>query len=240
MSKAALVGLVLLGAAGAAWAFTRRGAGQGEPDQAQPDPAPWNGWEGIGSTHIGAWTASLIADTASTMQHTYDTPATLPGPDAQIRAMLDTIAAAEGTAGPDGYRTLFGGALFTGYGDHPRVAKQFTTTDGRKLWTSAAGRYQFMAVSPIPGGGSTKVDTWDRLKRKLGLPDFSPDSQDRAAIELIREAGALDDVQAGRFDRAVSKLAGTWASLPGAGYSQPERKLAWLADRFTDAGGALA
>lgn len=161
-------------------------------------------------------------------------------PDRNVRAFLDTIARAEGTAGPNGYRTLFGGGLFTGWTDHPRIAKQFTDKAGRRLWTSAAGRYQFMAVSPIPGGGSTRVDTWDRLKRKLSLPDFSPASQDRAAIELLDEAGALVRIRRGDFAGAVAAARRTWASLPGAGYNQPEKSIAFLQSTFLNAGGALA
>lgn len=157
-----------------------------------------------------------------------------------IGAFLFMIRTAEGTAGPNGHRTMFGGRLFDGWGDHPRIAHRFTDKAGRQLWTSAAGAYQFMAVSPIPGGGSTRVDTWDRLQARLGLPDFGPASQDAAAVELIREAGALADVRAGRFDAAVSKVRRIWASMPGAGYSQPEKSLDALRIAYLNNGGTLA
>lgn len=157
-----------------------------------------------------------------------------------VAAGLLTIRKAEGTAGPNGYRTLFGGALFDGYADHPRRAKQFRDGAGRLLWTSAAGAYQFMAVSPLPGGGSTRSNTWDRIAAKLGLADFSPASQDAAALELIREAGALGDLRAGRFDVFIGKCKGIWASLPGAGYSQPERSLSSLRVAFITNGGTIA
>jgi muramidase (phage lysozyme) len=160
--------------------------------------------------------------------------------DRNLAAFLQAIRAAEGTAGPNGYRTLFGGSLFDSFADHPRQAKRFTDKAGRSLWTSAAGAYQFMAVSPIPGGGSTRVDTWDRIKARLQLVDFSPASQDAAAIELIREAGALDDVMEGRFDRAVNKVRRIWASLPGAGYAQGERSVEFVRNAYTNAGGAYA
>ena len=159
---------------------------------------------------------------------------------ANVAAFLMMIRTAEGTAGPDGYRTMFGYRLFTSWADHPRQPAQFTDAQGRRLWTSAAGAYQFMAVSPIPGGGATRVNTWDRVRNTLGLSDFSPASQDAAAVELIREAGALDDVKAGRVDAAVSKVRGVWASLPGAGYGQPERRLSDLIAAYVGAGGALA
>lgn len=152
-----------------------------------------------------------------------------------VEAFLWAIRKAEGTAGPNGYSTLFGGDLFTGWADHPRTPRRYGS-----LWTTAAGAYQFMAVSPLPGGGTTRVDTWDRIRARLGLPDFSPASQDAAAVELIREAGALADVQAGRFDAAISKVRRIWASLPGAGYSQPEKSLPYLRAAYADAGGVFA
>jgi lysozyme len=144
-----------------------------------------------------------------------------------LRAFLDMIAYAEGTSGPDGYRTMFGHRLFTSFADHPRQYFDFTDGAGRQLKTSAAGRYQFLAR------------TWDALKAKLSLPDFGPESQDAAALELVRQRGALNDVKAGRLSDAIAKCAPIWASLPGAGYSQPERKLSTLAQVFTDKGGNL-
>jgi muramidase (phage lysozyme) len=159
------------------------------------------------------------------------------------RAFLLMIRHAEGTAGANGYRTRFGGGLFSGFVDHPRIAVRFTDKAGRKLWTSAAGAYQFMAVSPIPEppyNRTTKVDTWDRVSRKLGLVDFSPESQDRAALHLIAEAGALNDVRAGRFAAAVNKVRRIWASLPGAGHDQPERSFASIEAAYVNAGGQLA
>ncbi len=157
-----------------------------------------------------------------------------------LKAFLWTIRVAEGTANDKGYRTMFGYRYFDDFSDHPRQPAQFKDGRGRLLWTSAAGAYQFMAVSPIPSGGSTKVDTWDRLQKKLDLPDFSPESQDKAAVELIRECGALDKVEAGHFAQALHFCKGVWASLPGAGYGQPERKLSALQKAYTDAGGTLA
>lgn len=157
-----------------------------------------------------------------------------------VAAFLAAIRKAEGTYGPDAYRTGFGGYLFTDMSDHPRRAVRFKNQAGATLWTTAAGAYQFMAVSPLPSGAFTKVNTWDRLRDKLGLTDFSPASQDAAAVELIREAGALGDVQAGRFDAAVAKVRRIWASLPGAGYAQQERSLAWLRQQYANAGGTFA
>lgn len=146
--------------------------------------------------------------------------------DMNIKAFLDMIAASEGTAGrgDNGYNILVGGGTFDSYDDHPRRVIQVRAG----LASSAAGRYQFLAR------------TWDSLAARLSLPDFSPQSQDTAAIELIRERGALNDVKAGRVEVAIQKVARIWASLPGAGYNQPERRLSYLIAAYQNAGGTLA
>ena len=133
------------------------------------------------------------------------------------------IAFAEGTAGrgQDGYDILFGGGTFDSYAVHPRVRVPF-----RNTYSTAAGRYQILSR------------TWDGLVNKLGLQDFTPASQDAAAVELIRERGALRDVQAGRVVTAINKVAKVWASLPGAGYNQPERQLTALVRAYGAAGGS--
>lgn len=142
------------------------------------------------------------------------------------RAFLDMLAYAEGTNRQnDGYNKLFGSGYFQSFADHPRQVFTFTNKLGKTLKTTAAGRYQFLAR------------TWDDLKKSLNLPDFGPASQDRAALELIRQRGALADVRAGRVQTAIKKCAPIWASLPGAGYNQPERKLSSLLTTYAQAGG---
>jgi muramidase (phage lysozyme) len=107
-----------------------------------------------------------------------------------VKAFLMMIRHAEGTAGANGYRTLFGGKLFNDYAQHPRVKVPF-----RNTYSTAAGAYQFL------------YSTWYRLSLKLGLKDFSPESQDKACIELIREKNALEDVKNGNFESAIKKIA---------------------------------
>lgn len=170
-------------------------------------------------------------------------PLTDPMQDPNVQAFLRVIRYAEGTAGVGGYNAIFrtaaGPNTFSSYADHPRVAKRFTNKDGAVLWTTAAGAYQAMAKSRKPDGTYTKVDTWGDMQTKLGLTDFSPDSQDRFAVGLIDKCGALSDVRAGRFDAAITKCKGTWASLPGAGYAQPEKSLPELRSVFAQAGGTI-
>ncbi|HFE9764557.1 glycoside hydrolase family 24 protein [Acinetobacter baumannii] len=125
------------------------------------------------------------------------------------RRMLDLIASAEGVK--HGYNTLFGNQRFDDLSGHPNIRKAFTQTDGKKNYTTAAGRYQFLN------------DTWNGLSRQFGLRDFSPQSQDIGAIALLDQIGALPYVLKGDFGTAIKKSGGTWASLPSSNYAQNKR-----------------
>ena len=142
-----------------------------------------------------------------------------------LNAFMRAIRVGEGTLGPDGYRTIVGGSLFDDYSDHPRVKVWINRIND---YSSAAGAYQIIRR------------TWDGVQAKLGLPDFSPDSQDLACIELIRQRGGLRLAMNGQFAAAVEKCKKEWASLPGAGYGQREESLARLQAEYINAGGQLA
>jgi muramidase (phage lysozyme) len=139
-----------------------------------------------------------------------------------VQAFLRVIRTGEGTADDGGYRRLFGGGTFSSFDDHPR---QVVKKGG--YVSTAAGAYQFLA------------STWDETKKQMGLPDFSPRSQDLGALGRVAARGALADVLAGRFDSAVRKCAWEWASLPGSPYGQPV--ISWERARaiFANAGGNI-
>lgn len=130
-----------------------------------------------------------------------------------VQRMLDVISRSEGTSKyPNGgYNTVFGGEQVEDLSKHPKVYKNYTDLSGNTIKTSAAGRYQIVGV------------TNDGLNKSLKLPDFSPESQDIMAIELIRRRGALDDVLRGDYKAAINKLGSEWASLPSSKYAQPKR-----------------
>lgn len=120
-------------------------------------------------------------------------------------ALLDTIA---GTESGGAYNVLNGGEKFSSFEDHPRRV-------GRGGTATAAGRYQFVK------------GTWDRAARALGLKDFSPENQDKAAWwlaqtdyksntgrDLLSDLKSPDmNVQAG-VRRALSS---TWEGLKSLG-----------------------
>jgi muramidase (phage lysozyme) len=145
---------------------------------------------------------------------------------ANLAAFLDMIAHSEGTygRGDDGYNIVVGGSVFDSYADHPRKLVDL----GHGLKSTAAGRYQVLARY------------FDAYKKILNVPDFSPESQDRIAIQQIDECVALQLIEAGRFHDAVLRCAHIWASLPGAGYGQKENSFLSLRQVYVAAGGALA
>lgn len=158
--------------------------------------------------------------------------------DENLTAFLAVIRTGEGTSGANGYRTLYGGSLFTDMADHPSnlgwpgvvLPDNYCAGAGlpKGCKTTAAGAYQFLS------------STWNEAKRALNLPDFSPESQDAAAIWLIQRRGAYDDVIRGNFDAALQKVAREWASLPGSPYGQPTLSLTRAQKVFTDNGGVIA
>jgi muramidase (phage lysozyme) len=147
--------------------------------------------------------------------------------DPNVQAFLQVIRAGEGTSDLDGYRRMFGGALFDSFRDHPRQLHTCQTRHG-PLSSTAAGAYQFLSR------------TWTALVDQYGFEDFSRQNQDEAAVALIDGRGALQDVIGGRFSEAIRKCCKEWASLPGAGYNQPERTFAQALEVYASNGGRIA
>lgn len=192
--------------------------------------------EGDGTTFLDYANPWLVIE-----QYTESATVARSSIDTNTRAFLAMISHAEGTdLRSDPYRVCFGYRhTIEDLSDHPAVTREWL---GEKLpdavclaagqkpgcVSTAAGRYQL--IRP----------TWLACKRALGLADFSPKSQDDAALYLIKKRGALDDVKRGRVADAVAKVRSEWASLPGAGYGQPERQLAQLTEAYVLAGGNLA
>ncbi|MFZ9519012.1 MAG: glycoside hydrolase family 104 protein [Silvanigrellaceae bacterium] len=134
-----------------------------------------------------------------------------------VKAFLDTIAFAEGT--DDRYDIIFTYARFFSYADHPRDLRC-----SGSLCSDAAGRYQFLST------------TWDNLARRLALYDFSPENQDRAAVQLIKDAGVYGKVVSissfNEFADAAYGVSATWASMPGSPYGQPTYSASTLYSKF--------
>jgi hypothetical protein len=123
--------------------------------------------------------------------------------DDNTKKFLDFLGKAEGAD----YNTIVGGSKFEDFNAHPNVVG-LRTKEGP---STAAGKYQITNT------------TYKDVASKLGINDFSPESQDKIALALIKRNGALEDVQKGDYNAAIGKLGKTWASLPSSPYSQPKR-----------------
>ncbi len=160
--------------------------------------------------------------------------------DPHVRAMLDTIAYAEGTRGNGDYNRVVNGrvigpydrsqpydrslvgqrnVLATDLRNHPNLLVQVNSN----LRSTAAGRYQFLN------------STW----RGLNMPDFSARSQDLAAIKLMQRRGMIEPLLRGDFAGAIHRGAPEWASLPtaagGSYYGQGSKPLSSLRSVYNTA-----
>lgn len=132
------------------------------------------------------------------------------GPEQNILATLALIREFESD---NRYNVIYGGQTFSSYVDHPRIYVPINIPGYEGKTSSAAGAYQFI------------WRTWDNLRNRLGLPDFSPASQDAAAIELLREIGALSHIEAGNFDEGLRIASSQWASLPYSNAGQNPKSI---------------
>ncbi|ESA34116.1 wd-40 repeat-containing protein [Leptolyngbya sp. Heron Island J] len=124
--------------------------------------------------------------------------------DPRVKAFLDTIAWSLRTQSlPSNYDIVLDGSEFEDFSDHPRKRTCVDSYFGlEEICGYSAGRYHI-----IP-------ETWDWVADQLNLNDFSPASQDLAAIELLREKGSLDQIETGNFKSAVYNASSYWVTLP--------------------------
>lgn len=158
------------------------------------------------------------------------TPKQQPG-GINMCAFLDLIGWSEGTTTSphtlnDGYDVIVQGVdgapdIFHDYSKHPNILVLVSERSGLK--STAAGRYQILSKYA------------KAYIKQLGLPDFSPLSQDYIAIQLIRECGALDLVRGGYVQQAIYACRSRWASFPGANYAgQNSHPMPVLAAKFAE------
>lgn len=144
--------------------------------------------------------------------------------DARVRAFEEVVRRAEGTYGngDNGYNVFFGGSLFNSYARHPNIAHTI-----RGLTSTAAGGHQWLNK------------TWQGVSAKLGLTDFTPQSQIAAFVEKIRERGALSKLLANDFDGAIRASNREWASLPESPYGQGTKTWAQVRNWYNNALGGI-
>lgn len=184
------------------------------------------------------WSADALMDNISTLYaRAADavTPDTTPPDQAQanVTAWLATIKQSEG----GDYTTCYGYRhTIQDLSDHPTVTGEWP---GEKLSDSMCAAAGFGPGCKSTAAGAYQIikPTWLKLRDSLGLPDFSPASQDAAAMELTRQRGALAAVKAGDLATAVARCRNEWASLPGNYARQGQRSIDQLTAWFAGAGG---
>lgn len=112
------------------------------------------------------------------------------------------------------YDVIYGGQTFGDFSHHPNIRVPITLPGYEGKYSTAAGAYQFL------------IGTWNALAERLQLADFSPASQDAAAVELLSEIGAMTAIQRGDFDEALKLASTRWASLPYSTAKQNPKSLA--------------
>lgn len=145
-----------------------------------------------------------------------------------VKAFLKTIRRCEGTDAQDGYAYLFGSSVLNNkrikdFTEHPNKAEKFGSSNS----STAAGAYQIL------------FKVWRPIQVKYNLPDFSPASQDLACVELISERNVLQKLMDGKLSEVLNACSPVWASLPGAGYGQPEKKLSTVIGWYKNEGGII-
>ena len=138
--------------------------------------------------------------------------------NARYKAFLDLIGWSEGTSTStltvnQGYDVIVTGihgpSIFDNYSHHPfELGGSVQWRLDPPAYSTAAGRYQVLARY------------WRVYKVQLGLPDFSPNSQDAVALQQIRERGALLLLDADNVQSAIDRCSNIWASFPGNEYGQ--------------------
>ncbi|SFZ83217.1 glycoside hydrolase family 24 protein [Tenacibaculum maritimum] len=170
--------------------------------------------------------------------------------EARVRAFLRVIQWAEGTekSGDLGYKTLYSHETFNDYSTHP----DNKITAG-KYTSSAAGAYQIMGFTHkrLSGyklikkknlKGQTYYVASDDYKesrdliKKYNIPDFSPESQDKLAVIILKHyrKGILDlIIEDKEILKACKDYASNeWASLPPSQHGQGVKSRRDVAERY--------
>lgn len=201
MNRAVLAALGVVAGVGA-WVAYRRQAGAGIEPSAAIGGAINQGWEFMQENTTAALDSAFgfirVGNVRAVDRSLVNHP--------NVRAMLRVIRNGESSQDDAiAYRMLCGkrGAAFSSFADHPRPVLPKPCSRG------AAGAYQIV------------IKTWDWVRAEMGLRDFSPASQDMAALGLMAYRGALPAVLAGDVATAVAKLRKEWPSLPGGAENNP-------------------
>lgn len=254
VTGAAIAALLLLVARAAA-AAPRGRVIFGEPWIHEPDDgSTWSPGDGYHDPVYDAPDEGLEATDAGTFEPAYYDPFGAPVPSyyhgaggpmdtsTNLEAFLEAIIAAEhypvDVISGDAYRTFYGGAKFNSYADHPVITGELRPKELTRAQCARLG-YSGKCYSTAAGAFQLIKPTWLRIRSKGAyLADFTPESQREAARRLLRELGVDQLLAGGHFTEAVQRASSLWASLPGSTAGQGGKSLAFVQQKYREAGGA--
>ncbi|WP_422951402.1 glycoside hydrolase family 104 protein [Tenacibaculum maritimum] len=148
--------------------------------------------------------------------------------EARVRAFMRMLRIGEGTKDEKGYERIVGGTHFSDHGKdfsgHPNVKVYISSIED---YSYAAGAYQITQKN----WNDTPFVNW---RKKKGLSDFSPESQDKYCLYLLADKKkSLDLIKQGDITEAIRKCRKEWASLPGSGHGQREENLFEILAEYT-------
>ena len=135
----------------------------------------------------------------------------------RIEAIIEDEPLISIVSGMDGPNT------FADYSAHPFAAGRpaiVVRTAPTLLESTASGRYQIT------------LPTWKEITATWTSKIFSPQAQDAAALELLKQCRALNFIDTGNITAAIEAACETWASFPGNSYGQGGRTIEWLLDKY--------
>jgi muramidase (phage lysozyme) len=132
----------------------------------------------------------------NTMLSVYSKEMPLTVEELNVRVFLNVLRRTEGHGykAKQPYNAMYPNTTFSDYSKHPAAPKEI-----------GAGAYGIMG------------QYWSTYQKRSNLQDFSPKSQDIAAVSILNSKGALDFIKKGDFKSALSleKMKKAWTSLPG-------------------------
>lgn len=152
------------------------------------------------------------------MASTYEMLQQIAQNDANMRKLQQLLSITEGSSAFANPYLAKGGTRngqWASYDNHPyfidpkAATWNFKWKNGKQDTATAQGKYMI------------RQKTWQGINNALGRKlTFSPQDQDIAMALLVKQRGALQDVQNGNWNEVFRKLGGEWASLPTSPYAQ--------------------
>lgn len=137
--------------------------------------------------------------------------------DKKIAALLSAIKEFESNGD---YFIQYGGGHFSDTSKFPDTWVPITMGKYKGKYSSASGAYQINKT------------TYNDFAPRLGITDFSSESQDAIAYEILKSTGAISALERDDIPGAFKLASKRWASLPGSDAGQNPQTMQIALDVF--------